>query len=123
MPIEFWNSPGTFQTLLNNIVHACFDEIMMIYMHDLLIFTKDKENHYKHLEIDLSRWKEHDLHVAPQKCELFEENIEFFGLLIGNDGLLVKLDKVEILKTWLMPTSVKTISTLESNRTLKPANS
>ena len=109
MPMGLCNAPATFQTLMNNIFHDCLDEFMVVYMDDLLIFSKDKESHYKHLEIVLSRLKEHELYVAPKKCEFFEENIDFLGLLIGKDGLQVNPEKVEILKTWPKPASVTDI--------------
>ena len=106
MPMGLCNAPATFQSLMNSIFHDCLDEFLVVYMDDLLIFSKDKEGHYKHLEIVMSRLKENELYVSPKKCEFFEENIDFLGLLIGKDGLRVNPEKVEVLKTWPKPESV-----------------
>ena len=85
----FYNAPATFQTLMNITFHDFLDEFMVIYIYDLLIFSKDKESHYKHLKIVGARLKEHEQYVVPKKCEFFEENINFLGLLIGIYGLRV----------------------------------
>jgi len=109
LPMGLCNAPATFQSLMNSIFHDCMDEFIVVYMDDLLIFSKDKESHYKHLEIVMSRLEEHELYVSPKKCSFMQENIEFLGLIIGNDGIKVNPEKVEVLRTWPKPKSVTEI--------------
>lgn len=106
MPMGLCNSPATFQSLMNHIFHECLDEFLVIYMDDLLIFSKDEESHYRHLETVLSRLEEHELYVAPRKCEFMKDNSDFLGLLVGKEGIRVNPDKVEILKTWPKPDTI-----------------
>lgn len=79
---------------------------MVVYMDDLLIFSKDEQSHLKHLEIVLSRLKENKLFVSPKKCEFMKTEIKFLGLIVGRDGLQVNPAKVEILKSWPKPKSL-----------------
>ena len=109
LPMGLCNAPATFQSLMNSIFHDCMDGFIVVYMDDLLIFSKDKESHYKHLELVLSRLEKHELYVAPKKYEFMKDNIDFLGLLIGKDGIRVNPKKVEILKTWPKPSSVTEI--------------
>ena len=106
MPMGACNSPATFQSLMNEIFHDCIDEFLVVYIDDLLVFSKDEESHYRHLEIVLKRLKEHELYVSPKKCEFFTDEMEFLGLLIGKNGIRVNPKKVEILRTWPKPDSI-----------------
>ena len=79
MPIGLCNAPATFQTLMNQIFYDCIDVFMVVYMDDLLIFSKDEKSHLEHLEIVLSRFREHELYVSPQKFEFIKTEMEFLG--------------------------------------------
>ncbi|MEM7375746.1 MAG: reverse transcriptase family protein [Bacteroidota bacterium] len=98
MPMGLCNSPAPFETLTNSIFHDCIDEFLVVYMDDLLIFSKDKESHYKRLDIVLSRMKEHCLYVSPKKCSFIQETFDFLGLIIGKEGIKVNPEKVDILR-------------------------
>ena len=106
MPMGACNAPATFQSLMNEIFHDCIDEFLCVYIDDLLVFSKDEESHYCHLETVLNRLKEHELYVSPKKCEFFKDEMDFLGLLIGTNGIKVNPKKVDILKTWPKPESV-----------------
>ena len=106
MPMGACNSPATFQSLMNAIFHDCIDEFLCVYVDDLLIFSKDEESHFRHLEIVLSRLSKHELYVSPKKCELFAREMDFLGLVIGENGIKVNPKKVDILKTWPKPNSL-----------------
>ena len=71
MPMGLCNAPATFQTLMNQIFYDCIDVFLVVYMDDLLIFSKDEESHYRNLETVLSLLKEHKLYASPKKCEFF----------------------------------------------------
>ena len=111
MPMGLCNAPATFQSLMNRIFYDCVDMFMVVYMDDLLIFSKDEESHLKHLEIVLSRLKENNLYVSPKKCEFMKTEIKFLGLIVGRNGLEVNPAKVEVLKSWPKP---KTLTEVRS---------
>ena len=103
MPMGLCNAPATFQSLMNRIFYDCIDVFLVVYMDDVLIFSKDEESYLKHLEIVLKRLQEHELYVSPKKCEFMREEIDFLGFLVGKKGLRVNPEKIEVLKTWPMP--------------------
>ncbi len=84
---------------------------MVVYMDDLLIFSKDQKSHIKHLKKVLSRLEEHKLYVSPKKCEFMKSEISFFGMIVGRRGTKVDSKKVEVLKNW--PTQ-KTLTDVRS---------
>ena len=91
---------------MNQIFYDCIDDFLVVYMDDLLVFSKDEESHLKHLETVLSRLEEHELYVSPKKCEFLQSEIDFLGFLVGKDGLRVNPKKIEVLKTWPVPKSL-----------------
>ena len=111
MPMGLCNSPATFQSLMNRIFYDCVDVFMVVYMDDLLIFSKDEESHIRHLETVLSRLKENKLYVSPKKCEFMKNELDFLGLVVGKEGIRVNPKKVEVLKTWPKP---KTLTEVRS---------
>ncbi len=78
MPMGLCNAPATFQSLLNRICHDCVDVFTVVYMDDSLIFSKDEKSHLEHLNMVLSRLKDHWLYVSPKKCEFMKPEISFF---------------------------------------------
>ena len=103
MPMGVCNSPATFQSLMNEIFHDFIDAFLCVYIDDLLVFSKNEESHYRHLEIVMNRLKEHELYVSPKKCEFCKDEMDFLGLLIGKNGIKVNPKKVEILRTLPKP--------------------
>ena len=106
MPMGLCNAPATFQSLMNRIFYDCIDVFMVVYMDDLLIFSKDRSTHYKHIETVLSRLKENKLYISPQKCEFMRDEISFLGMIVGNGGIKVDRKKIQILREWPKPKSL-----------------
>jgi hypothetical protein len=86
MPMGLCNAPATFQTLMNNIF---YDDFLVVYMDDLLILSKNEEDHMRHVERVLQRLREHKLYVSPKKCVFMSTEMEFLGFIVGKDGLRV----------------------------------
>ena len=106
MPMGLCNAPATFQSLMNRIFYDCVDVFMVVYMDDLLVFSKDKKSHLEHLKIVLSRLKDHKLYVSPKKCEFMKSEISFLGMIVGKGGIKVNPKKVEIIRDWPKPASL-----------------
>lgn len=60
-----------------------------MYIDDLLVFRKDEESNFRHLEMVLERLKEHELYVSTKNIEFLKEEMDFHGLLVGKDGIMV----------------------------------
>lgn len=72
MPMGLRNTTATLQSLMENILHDCIDILLFIYIDDLHIFGKIREDHIKHLEIMLSRYQKENMYVAPNKFSFME---------------------------------------------------
>jgi len=89
------NSPATFQTMMNDIFRDLIVEgIMVVYLHDILIFTRTEEKHVKAIRRVLQVLQEHKLFLCLEKCEFCKEQIEYLGLVISENE--VSMDPVKI---------------------------
>lgn len=89
------NSPATFQAMMNEYTKDMVAEgWMVIYMDDILIFSKDKEEHRLRTQRMLQRLIEKDLYLKPEKCFFDRDEVEFLGMIIGHNQ--VKMDPVKI---------------------------
>ena len=106
MPMGLCNAPATFQSLMNRIFYDCIDVFMVVYMDDLLIFSKDEHSHLEHLRIVLSRLQENELYVSPKKCDFMKNEISFLGMIVGSGGIQVDPKKIDVVKKWPKPTTL-----------------
>lgn len=106
MPMGLCNAPATFQTLMNSIFEDCIDDFMVVYIDDLLVFSRNKEDHYNHIEIVLKRLAKHELYLGRAKCSFFMAEVEFLGMVVNREGIRVGKDRVEIVKSWPKPKSL-----------------
>jgi len=89
------NSPATFQTMMNDIFRDLIVEgIMVVYLDDILIFTRTEEEHAKAIRWVLQVLQEHKLFLHLEKCEFCKEQIEYLGLVISENEVFMDLVKV-----------------------------
>jgi len=89
------NSLATFQTMINNIFQDLIAEgIMVVYLDDILIFTRMEEEHTKAIRRILQVLQENKLFLRPEKCEFCKEQIEYLGLVISENKVFMDLVKV-----------------------------
>ena len=79
---------------------------MIIYIDDLLIFSKTFEEHKQHVTNVPQQLREHQLYAKPEKCEFAMEELEFLGFRIGREGLKMGPTKVKAVQDWPRPTKV-----------------
>ena len=103
MPMGLCNAPATFQTLVNRIFYDCIDVVLVLYMDDLLVFSRNREDHLKHVDTVLSRLQSEKLYVSPKKCTFMREETEFLGMIVGRKGIRVNPDKIEVVRSWPRP--------------------
>jgi len=98
------NSPTTFQTMMNDIFWDLIAEgIMVVYLDDILIFTRTEEEHAKAIRWVLQVLQEHKLFLRPEKCEFCKEQIEYLGLVISENEVSMDLVKVVGVREWPTP--------------------
>jgi len=90
------NSPATFQTMMNDIFNDMISEgVVVVYLNDILIFTKDLEEHRRITHQILGRLAEHQLYLRPKKCEFKKTRIKYLGLVISENR--VEMDPVKVV--------------------------
>jgi transposase InsO family protein len=109
MPFGLTNAPATCQALINNVLREHLDIFVIAYLDDILIYSKNKEEHVEHVRTVLRLLQQHDLLVDPEKCDWHQEEVEFLGCLVGKNGVRMSPKKIEVVKNWPTPTSVKDI--------------
>lgn len=107
MPMGLCNAPATFQALMNSIFFDCIDLFVVIYIDDLLVFSKSEDEHFKHLDTVLSRLLQQELYVGRSKCVFLTPEVEFLGLIVSKDGLNVGCDRTDIIRTWPRPNNLR----------------
>jgi len=104
MFFEMTNSPATFQTMMNDIFWNLIAEgIVVVYLDDILIFTKMKEEHEQAVRQVLQVLKENKLFFRPEKCEFCKQRIEYLGLVISENEVSMDLVKVVGVREWPTP--------------------
>ncbi len=109
MPFGLTNAPAVFQHLMNDILREYMDEFVVVYLDDILIFSKDQETHDKHVRLVLATLREHGLYAKLEKCEFDKSSMAFFGYVISPYGIFKHKSKVETIQCWATPSSVKDV--------------
>jgi hypothetical protein len=97
MPFGLTNTPVVFQHLMNDIFWEYMDEFVVVYLDDILIFSKNQENHDKHVRLVLAKLQKHGLCAKLEKCEFDKSLVEFLGYVISPDGVSMDKSKVETI--------------------------
>ncbi|KAE8216955.1 hypothetical protein CF319_g8841, partial [Tilletia indica] len=107
MPFGLCNAPSSFQRFMNDIFRDLQGVIVVIYLDDILIFSKNREDHTKHVQQVLERLRSAQLYAKPEKCSFFQESVEFLGYKISASGVEMVTDKVDSVLSWPEPKTVK----------------
>ena len=108
-PFGLTGAPGCFQTLMNNIFRPHIDEFILVYIDDILVYSKTKEEHIKHLEIALQLLRENKVYCKLSKCHFFKKEVDYLGHVISEDGIKVNPKKISAVSDWEPPKNVKQI--------------
>ena len=109
MPFGLTNAPATFQGLMNDIFRPLLDEFVVVYIDDILIYSKTKEEHLQHLRQVLEILRKHQLYAKLSKCNFLQKEVAYLGHRINEHGILVDPAKIEAIKKWEKPTTIKEI--------------
>ena len=107
MPFGLTNGPATFQRFINNTLMGYLDDFCSAYIDDILIFSNNLREHKEHVRKVLERLREAGLQADIDKCEFHVTSTKFLGFIIGTDGVAVDPKKIEVVRDWEKPTTVK----------------
>ncbi|GBG74915.1 hypothetical protein CBR_g19429 [Chara braunii] len=106
MSFGLCNAPGTFQHAMNQIFHDYLDKFVIVYLDDILIFSKTVEEHVAHLDKVLSLLRQHKFKINGEKCEFGRTRVLYLGHEISAEGLKPDDVKVASIRDWPRPQSV-----------------
>jgi transposase InsO family protein len=109
LPFGLTNAPATFMHLMHQIFRPFLDSFVLVFLDDILIYSRNAEDHERHVRQVLELLRKHRLHAKQSKCELFRDRVEFLGHMVGGDGLRMMADKVKAVSDWPPPKSVEEI--------------
>lgn len=87
MPFGLTNALATFQAYINKALAGYLDEFCVVYLDDILIYSKTTEEHTKHVRLVLERLRQHALYANPKKCKFYTDQVEFLGFVISDKGV------------------------------------
>ncbi len=106
LPFGLTNAPATFMTLMNDIFREYLDQFVVVYLDDILIYSRTREEHVEHVQKVLEILQQHKLYAKISKCEFFKRQVEYLGHFISKDGISVDERKVIAIKNWPIPCSI-----------------
>ena len=104
-PFGLSQAPAYFQRLINQVIEGL--PFAFAYLDDILIFSKDVEEHMEHVKILLQRLREAHLKINARKCNFLKKHVQYLGHLISGDGIMPVPEKLDSLKKMTPPTTVK----------------
>nr|GFC45353.1 putative reverse transcriptase domain-containing protein [Tanacetum cinerariifolium] len=105
MPFGVTNAPAVFMDLMNRVCKPYLDKFVIVFINDILIYSKSKEDHEEHLKTILELLKNEKLYAKFSKCDFWLESVHFLGHVIDSDGVHIYPAKVEAIRNWSTPTT------------------
>ena len=105
MPFGLTNAPAAFIDLMNRICRPMLDRYVIVFINDILVYSKTQEQHEEHLREVLEVLRRERLFAKFSKCEFWLHEVQFLGHLVNQKGILVDLTKIEAVMQWEVPKS------------------
>jgi hypothetical protein len=109
MPFGLTGAPATFQRFINDTLREYLDIFCAVYLDDILVFSRTRAEHSKHLCLILERLRSAGLYAKLPKCHFFQSEVKYLGLIVGCDGIKMDPAKIKIIEEWQAPKNVTDI--------------
>ena len=106
LPFGLSNAPSTFQSVINSILGPELRHCCLVYMDDIVVYSKSPEEHLKHLRLVLAKLQGAKLYAKLSKCRFALSSIKFCGHVVDQHGIMPDPDKVKVVLDWPTPTDV-----------------
>ena len=108
MSFGLTNAPPYFMETMNNMLHQ-FDDFVVVFIDDILIFSKTEEEHEQHLRLVLQTLRDNKFYAKLKKCEFWLSEVSFLGHVINQEGISVDPSEVSTAVEWERPANVKNV--------------
>ena len=109
MPFGLCNAPATFQRLMERCLGHLNFQSVLLYLDDVIVYSKSYQEHLTHLSDVFQVLIQHGLKVKPSKCHLLKPQVHYLGHVVSAEGVQPDPAKVEVVKNWPIPRTVKDI--------------
>ncbi|KAL5569524.1 hypothetical protein UlMin_026099 [Ulmus minor] len=109
MPFGLTNAPAAFMDLMNRVFAQYLDKFIIVFIDDILVYSKTPEEHEDHLRVTLQLLRDSKLYAKFSKCDFWLSKVHFLGHVVSKEGVSVDPAKVEAVSKWAAPSSVTEI--------------
>ena len=95
MPFRLTNPPAAFMDLMHRVFRPYLDQFVIVFIDDILIYSRTPEEHERHLTIVLQTLREHKLYAKMSKCKFWMKEVKFLGHVVSKQGVAVDPAKIE----------------------------
>ncbi|KAM2439964.1 hypothetical protein PS1_021372 [Malus domestica] len=106
MPFELTNAPAAFMRLMNEVFQQYLDKFVIVFIDDILVYSKSKTDHIRHLNLVLKKLREHQLYAKFSKCQFWLNQVAFLGHVVSAQGIQVDPQKIAAVENWEQPRTV-----------------
>jgi len=106
MPFGLTNAPATFQCVMKEVLQPFLRKFVLVFLDDILIYSKTLDEHVHHLRAVLEKLKFHQFYLKMSKCSFAQSQIDYLGHIISKDGVATDPSKTQAMQTWPLPTTV-----------------
>ena len=109
MPFGLTNAPAFFMTLMNKVFMEELDRFVVVFIDDILVYSKSAEEQGQHLRVVMGKFRKHQLYAKFSKCEFWLQRVSFLGHVLTAEGVEVDPEKIKAISEWKQPTSATEI--------------
>jgi hypothetical protein len=100
MPFGLTNALTTFLRMMDNLLHPVTNSFVVVYLDDILIFSRSWEEHLQHIQQVLNTLRQHQLYANLEKCSFVMTQIQYLGYIVDEHGVHVDLAKIQVIRDW-----------------------
>ena len=106
VPFGSSTAPSVFMCLMNCVFREYLDKFVIVFLDDILVYSKLQEEHEKNMRMVLQVLREHQLYAKLRKCSFYQKQIHYLGHIISKDGIAVDPEKIKAIREWSAPKNV-----------------